>query len=121
MKRGRQVIERSRTEISSQVVPRNSERRESKGIEESATHLVTPGVEPTVHTRARFRLLMILLLPVFGKPTTPTTTVPRSLPLFAPCKRQGHHHCTMYSSTSTNTVHCIFNGIQGQDRGPGHE
>lgn len=33
------------------------------------TYLVTPGVAPTLHARARFRLLIKLLFPTFGKPT----------------------------------------------------
>lgn len=32
------------------------------------TYLVTPGVAPTLHARARFRLLIKLLFPTFGKP-----------------------------------------------------
>lgn len=33
------------------------------------THLVTPGVAPTLHARARFKLLIKLLFPTLGKPT----------------------------------------------------
>lgn len=32
------------------------------------TYLVTPGVAPTLHARARFRLLIKLLFPTLGKP-----------------------------------------------------
>lgn len=32
------------------------------------TYLVTPGVAPTLQARARFRLLIKLLFPTFGKP-----------------------------------------------------
>lgn len=34
------------------------------------TYLVTPGVAPTLHARARFKLLIKLLFPTFGKPET---------------------------------------------------
>ncbi len=33
------------------------------------TYLVTPGVAPTLHARARFKLLIKLLFPTLGKPT----------------------------------------------------
>lgn len=32
------------------------------------TYLVTPGTAPTLQALDRFKLLMMLLLPVFGKP-----------------------------------------------------
>lgn len=35
-------------------------------------HLVTPGMAPTPQARLRLRLLMRLLLPTLGYPTTPT-------------------------------------------------
>lgn len=34
-----------------------------------STYLVTPGVAPTLHARARFKLLIKLLFPTFGKPS----------------------------------------------------
>lgn len=36
------------------------------------TYLVTPGTAPTLQDLLRFKLLMMLLLPTFGRPTTPT-------------------------------------------------
>jgi len=41
-----------------------------KLTKESVRYFVTPGVAPTLHARHRFRLLMMLLFPVFGNPTT---------------------------------------------------
>lgn len=37
-------------------------------ISSPRTHLVTPGVAPTLQARARFKLLIKLLLPTLGKP-----------------------------------------------------
>lgn len=45
--------------------------RKSQGcriISSPRTHLVTPGVAPTLQARARFKLLIKLLLPTLGKP-----------------------------------------------------
>lgn len=36
------------------------------------TYFVTPGVDPTVHALDLFKLLITLLFPTLGKPTTPT-------------------------------------------------
>jgi len=38
------------------------------------SYFVTPGVEPTLQALQRFKLLITLLLPVFGKPETHTHT-----------------------------------------------
>lgn len=35
----------------------------------TCTYLVTPGVAPTLHARARFKLLIKLLFPTLGNPT----------------------------------------------------
>ena len=39
-------------------------------VEMVQSYLVTPGVDPTLHALDRFKLLIMLLLPVFGKPAS---------------------------------------------------
>lgn len=46
-----------------------------------ASYFVTPGVEPTLQALDRFKLLIKLLLPTLGRPTTPTL-IEVFIPLF---------------------------------------
>ena len=48
--------------------------RHYREAEKPAAHLVTPGEAPTVQALLLFRLLMMLLLPVLGKPVNTVRT-----------------------------------------------
>merc|ERR1719376_1199276 len=63
-------------------------------ITTSFMFLVNPGVDPTPQAFALFKLLITLLFPTFGYPTTPTTmeVVDRQL-------------CSNYSTVSTRRQH----------------